>query len=510
MMAICRRVEPEKLQLASGFFGLYSVIGLLHGTLATMKPKIIQIQAILFAMALVLPTGSVIAGADQPNQNDSTLSIIGATLIDGKGAEPIHNATVIIRDGAIECAGDRQHCTLDPNATILNATGKWLVPGFIDSHVHWQIWYDEQKALSPERAASAARLYLANGITTLIDVGGQRWVNGANRRVLDELQESGQPAPRMFYSGWIDRKVIEESGSRDAGVVATELLAGGAVGIKVHNGLNQQDYQRITAAADRTGHPVYGHTYYINENGFLNLTPEGLSAGVDGIFHILGIPPVSPQNMPLLPTEPMDNWQAWWLAGAKLWLHVNASDMDKLIDLMVSNQAWLQPTMVTEHTMIQPDYYRESPDWVHSPVSWENLQFGRPVLEGDDLFQYTAAYRQMETFVKRFYEAGGMVVAGTDGLPIPAFGLHEEVRLLIEAGLPPMAGLQSATRSAATAWHVQDQIGILQKGHAADLLILAGDPLLDITQTKNIWRVIQSGFVYDPEELLNQAVDLIP
>jgi imidazolonepropionase-like amidohydrolase len=379
------------------------------------------------------------------------------------------------------------------------------VPGLIDSHVHWQVWFDENRSLSRERAARAAKLYLANGVTTVIDVGGRRWIEGANRRVLDELVNSGEPAPRMFYSGWIDGKEIEQSDSNHAGVIAAELLSSGAVGIKVHNRLDLEDYKLIVAAAERAGRPVYGHTYYLNEKGFLDLTPKALEIGINGIFHILGIPPVSPEHMPPLPADSMDNWQAWWVAGAKLWLHVTSKDMDELIQLMTSKHAWLQPTLITEHVLIQPDYYRENPNWIHSPVTWESLQFGRPVLEGDELDQYAAAYDQMTTFVKRFYEAGGMIVSGTDGLPLPAFGLHDELLLLSQAGIPPLAVIQSATRNSAKAWSLQDQIGTLEQGRAADLLILNGDPLLDVTQTKNIWRIVKSGVVYNPKDLIRQA-----
>ena len=449
-------------------------------------------------MLLILLTGPVVAGNLQ--EEESTVTIVGATLIDGTETEPVKNAIVVIRGGLIECAGNRQQCLLDPDTQLIDATGKWLVPGFIDSHVHWQIWYDDQKLLSPEKAAAAARVYLANGITTLVDVGGQRWVDEANRQVLDKLQESDQPAPRLFYSGWIDRKVIEASDSKDAGVIASELLIRGNVGIKVHNGLNRQDYERITGVADRLGYPVYGHTYYLDETGFVNRTSEAISAGVDGIFHVLGIPPAS--NVPPLPAVPMENWQAWWLAGAKLWLHTTDDSMDELIRQMLNKQVWLQPTLITEYTLIQPDHFRDSPNWTYSPATWEELRLGFPVFEGEDLAQYRAAYAKMQLFVKRFFEAGGMLVAGTDGLPIPGFGLQEEMRLLVEAGIPSQVAIRSATHHASNAWQLQDQIGTLQHGKVADLVILDGDPLVDIAQTKNIWRVIKSGNVHDPYDLL--------
>ena len=440
--------------------------------------------------------------AEERRHSQGTLSITGATLIAGTDAGPIHNATLIIEGGEIRCIGRRAQCQVDSETTVIDATGKWLVPGLIDSHVHWQVWFDEKKAMSGERAARAAKLYLANGVTTVVDVGGKRWVNGANRQVLDELASSGAPIPRIFYSGWIDGKEIEQSDSKNAGVIATDLLSSGAIGIKVHNGLDQHDYKLIVAAAERAGRPVYGHTYDVNEKGFLNLTSEALEAGVAGVFHVLGIPPVSPERMTALPVESKDDWQAWWVAGAKLWLHVTPKEMDELIELMTRKQAWLQPTLISENVLIQPDFYQDSPNWKHSPVSWESIRFGMPVLEGGDLEQYSAAYEQMEVFVRRFYEAGGMIVSGTDGLPLPAFGLHDELRLLSEAGIPTNAIIQSATRNAARAWRLEDQIGTLEQGRAADLLILNGDPLLDIAQTKNIWRIVKSGVVYSPVDLM--------
>ena len=467
-----------------------------------MKESVTPLSAYLLVTVLLAATWQV--NADEPGPDTDSLVITGATLIDGTGAGPIHDGTLVIQEGEIKCVGRKTQCLVDSKTTVVDASGKWIVPGLIDSHIHWQIWFDENRSLSQETAARAAKVYLANGVTTVIDVGGGRWVNAANRRVLDELNTSGQPAPRMLFSGWVDSKEIEQSDSRNAGVIAAEFLSSGASGIKVHNGLDQQDYKLIVTAAERAGRPVYGHTYDVNEEGFLNLTSKAIESGIGGIFHVLGIPPVSPDSMPPLPAEPMGNWQAWWVAGAKLWLHVTAQDMDELIQLMTSNQAWLQPTLITEHVLIQPDNYRDNPSWIHSPVTQESIQLGMPVLEGDDLEHYSAAYEQMETFVKRFYEAGGMLVSGTDGLPLPAFGLHDELRLLSEAGIPPLAVIQSATRNAAKAWRMQDQLGTLEQGRAADMLILDGNPLRDIGETKNIWRVVKSGVVYDPQELLRQ------
>lgn len=470
-----------------------------------MTGKYAQAKPLFIALLLVLLAAPVTVCHAQ--QEKPALAIVGAGLIDATGAPPIENAVVLIREGLLECAGSREACAFDDQTRVLDATGKWLVPGFIDSHMHWQIWFDENRELSAHSAARAARVYLANGITTLVDVGGQRFVGKSHRRVLEQLQSSGQPAPRMLFSAWIDRREVDQSGSKDAGAVATGLLAGDVVGIKIHNGLAQKDYELIVAAADRVGRPVYGHTYYLDQSGFVDRTNAAASAGVDGVFHVLGIPPVAGAQRPPLPAASMDDWQAWWLAGAELWLHASDAGMDALVGRMIRNDTWLQPTLITEQYQIRPGYFQDHPAWAHSPVSREDLQTGLPSYAGDALTRYRAAYTRMQQFVRKFSAAGGLVVAGTDGFPIPGFGMQEEMRLLAEAGMPLEEVLQAATRNAALALRWQDRIGTLQKGKLADLVILSGNPLQDISHTADIWRVIQAGAVYDPGMLLREPQD---
>lgn len=434
---------------------------------------------------------------------EEPLAIVGGTLWDGTGAPPVPDAVVLVRDGLVACAGSRNEC--DPEgARLLDAAGRWLIPGLIDAHIHWQIWYEDfgSLSLSGETAARAARVYLANGITTVVDVGGQRWVPPAVREVLQGVAAAG-PAPRMLFSGWIDRRTVDASEQGDAGALARELLGTGVDGIKIRSGLSVDEYRAIVSEADAFGRPVYGHTYYGGDREFIDHTAEAVALGVDGVFHVLGIPPVAPGVEPPLPSVPMDDWQAWWVAGANLWSYATDESMDGLIGAMVRSGAWLQPTLVTEQGLIDPDYFRDHPSWAHSPMTREELAFGSPVLEGTELAQYRAAYRQMQRFVGRYHAAGGMLVAGTDGVPVPGFGLQEELRLLVEAGVPAEAALQSATRNAAIAWKWQDRIGTIEAGRAADLLVLEGDPLADIGQTARIWRVVSSGVAYDPADLLS-------
>jgi imidazolonepropionase-like amidohydrolase len=123
------------------------------------------------------------------------------------------------------------------------------------------------------------------------------------------------------------------------------------------------------------------------------------------------------------------------------------------------------------------------------------------VYEGRDLQLLRATLERQMAFVKRFHEAGGLVVAGTDNHPAPGFGIHDEMRLLVEAGLPPLAALQAATLNAARVLGWLDRLGTIAPGKLADLALLDANPLEDIRNTRAIHAVILNGRVMERAEL---------
>lgn len=428
-------------------------------------------------------------------------AVAGATVWTGTGAAPISDAVVLVRQGRVACVGTRGECPYDEAAHEIDARGRWIIPGLVDAHVHLHAWFDGDGGITPDAAARVARVYLANGITTVVDVGGQVWVPPAQQAVLEGVGGSGAPAPRMLFSAWIDRRAVDRSGT-SARELARSVLRSNAAGVKIRNGLSMEEITAIVEEADAFGVPVYGHTYDEVEGDFLDYTAEAVETGVDGVFHVLGIPPVSETSRPPRPDLPEEDWEGWWLAGADLWNHATESDMDRLARQMVGHGAWLQPTLVTEEAIVSPEWVREAPGWRYSPLELDEFTLGWPAFSPEELEVYASAYGRMQRFVLRFHEAGGMIVAGTDGLPVPGFGLQEELRLLVESGLSPEEALLTATRNAATAWGREGEVGTIAPGRDADLLIVEGDPLADITRTRAIWRVMRAGVLYDPAELL--------
>ncbi len=168
---------------------------------------------------------------------------------------------------------------------------------------------------------------------------------------------------------------------------------------------------------------------------------------------------------------------------------------------MVSSGSWLEPTLVTGDFMGEPTRYDEYSQISYMSSTWEEMLTAALPLDDEERKQYYRAFGRMQDFVRRFEEAGGLVVAGTDGLPLPALGLHDEIRLLAESGLSNLSAIQAATRNAAQALGWDDRIGTIQVGKTAVLLILSADPLAAIDNTRSIWRVLKGGSVFDPDSL---------
>jgi imidazolonepropionase-like amidohydrolase len=289
--------------------------------------------------------------------------------------------------------------------------------------------------------------------------------------------------------------VVQRTRAANATDVARRLLALDLIGIKIHRGLNEIDLRGIVAEAERAGRPVYGHTYEMRPTGWHDYTRGAVEAGVKGIFHVLGIAPVQPDREPVL--RPGAGWEQGWLHIAARWLHVDSAGADSLIALMIRKGAWLQPTLVTEELVVDVPSYRADTAWRYGPVNQPRDLEGWPQFQGSDLDRYRESYERMKWFVGRFHAAGGMVVAGTDGVRIPGFGLADELTLLTGSGLSSHAALQAATRNAARAFRLDKELGTIEPGKLADMVLLDGDPLVDIANVRRVRAVTANGHYLD-------------
>lgn len=414
------------------------------------------------------------------------LAIVGATLEDSTGAAPVKDGVIVIDGGVIRAVGSRDQVTIPSDAAILDASGKYAVPGLWDMHAHY-----EQVEWGP--------IYLAAGVTSVRDVGNEF---DFIRTLHDELdaKENRAIGPHMEFAG-----VIDGSGPITIGVTTAEnpeqavqwvdkYKAAGAKQIKIYSSAKPEVVKAITAAAHARGMTVTGHI----PEGMTAI--EGVNDGMDQINHIT-------YELPYFTRAPLG-------ADGKpdrtkpVVLELDGPRARDLISTLQSHHSVLDPTVSLYQLFLHTQPLEQlEPGITHLPPQLRGA-LDSPPATGDKAVLTDARWQAMVASVRALHAAGIPIVAGTDQ-GIPGYSLHRELEVYVEAGFTPLEALQAATIVAARAVGAGDESGSLQVGKRADVLLLDADPLVDIHNTRKVWRTVSEGAVYDPAALW-QSVGFLP
>ena len=442
-----------------------------------------------------------------------SLAISGATVIDGTGRAPIANASVLIEGDRIIGVGPRDALPIPQAATVLDGRGKFVVPGLVDMHVH---------VYTPEKWHP--EFFLAAGVTTVLDLGGQLHDVTAHRGA---IESGARPGPRMLFTGPMleEGEVYEgfagfcrrfDATNTEAEVDA--LADAGVDGIKLYVTVRPDTARRACARAHARGLPVFMHQH-------ATWGAEAALAGVDSVEHANVFGQLAPRGYWLAEPAKLNPFEY----GGWLWRWLGELDprsdaVRRLYDALIAAGTALDPTLVlyaARPGALGDDVGNTSMD---DPERTTILP-GLPVTIGEELVRRWAERREAArgasepakhrmrrawdnilTLVGGFHRAGGMVLAGTD-CPnvaiVSGFSLHRELELLVRAGLSTMEAIVSATRRPAERLGRRDLFGTIAPGRAADLVLLTADPLADIRNIARIERVIARGVIYEPDRLLS-------
>jgi imidazolonepropionase-like amidohydrolase len=427
-----------------------------------------------------------------------TLAITHVSIIDATGALTQPDMTVVVHEDRIAELGRSAVVAVPPDAKTVDGSGKYLIPGLWDMHVHTVFgdWLPrDEKVMLP--------LFVANGVTGVRDMGGDLDVL---RQWRAEIAGGRLLGPRMIIAGpMLDGPVPRFPSSApianaaDGRRVVDELKAGGVDFIKIQSLIPRDGYFAAAAESRKLGIVFVGHVPDAVR------ASEASNAGQKSIEHFTGI---------FEGSTPIEDAL---LKGPKsLGLNVKKYDATRakaLIALMAKNQTWQVPTLVWERGQWLVDDIDLSHDPLtkYAPASWREHTWPMFVTDimkdmDTDPLPVRQKFVQMELeMTLAMFRAGVPFMAGTDtaaGVHIfPGFSLHQELVLFQRAGLTPMQALQTATLNPAKFMGRTADLGTVEKGKLADLVLLDADPLKDIANTQKIRGVVLAGRYFDRSAL---------
>ncbi|WP_058188460.1 amidohydrolase family protein [Terracidiphilus gabretensis] len=412
------------------------------------------------------------------------LAITGATLENTNGNAPIPDSVILIEDGVITAAGSRSKIRIPSDTTILDASGKYAIPGLWDMHAHY-----EQVEWGP--------IYLASGVTSVRDVGNEfNFITTLHT----ELDRKDNPAigPHLDFAGIIDGPGPVSLGAVIAATPAEGIAlvdkykAAGARQIKIYSSMQPNVLKAITARAHSLGLTVTGHI----PDGMTAI--EGVNDGMDQINHIQ-------YEMPYFTHQPVG------LDGKPDRTKPPILDLDSprardLITTFKTHYTVLDPTMALFETFMHTEPLNQLEPGIDHVAPQLREALDSPPAANPDLAK--ARWAAFIATLRTLHQAGIPIIAGTDQA-IPGYSLHRELEIYVQAGFTSLQALQSATIVAAKALGVQNESGSIEPGKRADVLILDADPLADIHNTRKVWRTVAAGSVYSPAPLWT-SVDFKP
>jgi imidazolonepropionase-like amidohydrolase len=437
----------------------------------------------------------------------SILAVTHVTVIDATGAPARPDMTVLINDRKIAVVGGFSSVSIPRNAQIIDASGKFLIPGLVDSHLH----------LTDAGEPSGSRefflpLLLANGITTVRDMGGYLESLVPLRR---DIRQGKRLGPEIFFAGpYLDgsppsfQPSLVVTNAVEAAEDVHTLVQQGVDFIKVQSILSRDAYFAIAQAARRE------HISFVGHVPDRVTAAEASDAGQKSVEHLTGVLRACSSEEPRLMCEqfqagPKNATPESSHAREMLWEHellqtYSNKQAGALIAKFVHNQTWQVPTLILLRNDAYPGPETDSPDdpllqFVPRTIAakWKQVRLTQDKLSTPSDFELREKLLAQSMHVVAQMESSGVpILAGTDSAApyvIPGFALHEELALLVKAGLSPMQALEAATKNPADFLGKSATQGTIEAGKNADLLLLDGDPLEDIRNTRRIRAVILGG-----------------
>jgi len=442
---------------------------------------------VLFVLVLLVGCSKLLPPKDR------VIALEGATLIDGAGGAPKPDALIIIRNGHIEAIARVNEIPIPRSAERVNLVGKTIIPGLIDAHAHVERW--------------AAGRYVAWGVTTVRDLHGGTDTVIALR---NEMNLGSIVGPRMFSAGaMIDgtpSTYPNATGIRtpdEARRAVDQHAVAGVDYLKVYTKVTPNLLRPLIDEARKLRLPVAAH---LGKTDALTAA----RAGVVSIEHMAGVVQAATGDPGGTYANAHNSFLIGWTAEEKGWAGLDSSAVARTARALAQTKVAIVPTLVVHDMLSRLDnpILLTRPGMEDVPESAQSVRGVTSLLRrtgwrSGDFDAFRRSRRRQDQFVREYKRAGGTIVAGSDAanqLLVPGYSLHEEMALLVAAGLTPLEAITAATRRGAQLLQA-DSLGLLAPGKVADLVVLTGNPAGNIAATRNIAMVMIRGRMFRPDSL---------
>lgn len=400
---------------------------------------------------------------------DSKIAIINAVIIDGNGGEPVTDGTIIVRNDRIEAVG--KSLEIPEDAMIIDAKGRTVMPGLADMHVHLAAApsSDGRDVLGYQTRLNSL---VYAGVTTVLDAGN---FLPFVAQMKQEINAGRIQGPSIYYVGpliesadpnWplLSRSMTSNSQARG---IVEHLKANGASAVKAYGRLSGPQIRALAWEAQKVSLPVIVDVWV--RNG----APHLLTSGIRAFGHIPNT--VSDETISTMKERE---------------IFIITTNSGRSGELRLADPSYLDHPLIADTT--------------HHSILERTRAEAADVKSTDPYKFKTTFIPQVLENAKRLFDGGVTLVAGTDGAANGIFlgeSLHQELEMLVTAGLSPLEAITTATKNAALMMGDEEEWGTLEAGKRADIIIVDGRPDVNISDTLNIDLVMQHGRIIDRDTL---------
>jgi len=469
-------------------------------------PLLLLFPAWVFAQTTLSPEVKAFVAVDAP-----VIALTHVKVIDGTGAPPKDDQTVVIAGGRIQSVGDAAGAVIPSDAKVLDLHGYTVIPGLVGMHDH--LFYPAGGGWFTEMGFSFPRLYLAGGVTSIRTTGStEPYADIELKKLIDGGKAPGPKlgvtGPYLEGEGSFAIQMHALTGPEDARKTVGFWADQGVTSFKAYMFITRAELGAAIEEAHKRGLKVTGHLCSVTFR-------EAAALGIDDLEHGLlvdtdFVPDKKPDVCP--PTGPAVKQ----LADK---IDINGPEVQQTIRELVAHRVAVTSTLPVFEMFLpdRPSLEQRMLDAL-SPDARSTF-LANKVRVGDPAFlrmryetstsPWPVLLKKEMQFERAFAAAGGVLLAGEDptgiGGVLAGFGDQREVELLVEAGFTPVDAIRIACLNGAQFMGQADHIGSIAAGKQADLVVIHGDPSVNIADIEKVETVFKDGIGYDSAKLINSV-----